>query len=71
MTEKPVTIPQMAEEIGQRPRTIRTWMSERKIPFIRMGHRTVLLYPSKVKAALTKFEVPAATSKSAKGRQIT
>ncbi len=38
-------------------RTLRTWVAQRKIPFLKLGHRTVLFQPSKVFEALERFEV--------------
>jgi hypothetical protein len=37
-------------------------MHQRKIPFIKAGHRTVLFEPEKVRAALVQFEVKAVSS---------
>jgi excisionase family DNA binding protein len=51
----------LSEEIGIPVRTLRTWLHCRKIPFLRVGHRTLLFDPEKVRAALNKFEVQAAT----------
>jgi excisionase family DNA binding protein len=50
---------QLAAELGQSLRTIRSWTQARRIPFLRLGHRTVLFSPEKVRAALEKFEVKA------------
>lgn len=50
----------LSEEIGQPVRTLRTWLQLRKIPFLRVGHRTLLFDPAKVRAALQKFEVKVA-----------
>jgi hypothetical protein len=60
---KLVNIKGMSEEIGQPERTLRTWVHCRKIPFLRVGHRTLLFDPEKVRAALDKFEVQAAGSR--------
>jgi hypothetical protein len=54
---KLVNIKGLSEEIGQPERSLRTWMQSRKIPFLRLGHRTLLFDPEKVRAALNKFEV--------------
>ena len=40
-------------------RQLRVLWHDRKIPGYRIGHRTVLFSPSKVRAALEKFEVKA------------
>jgi len=44
-------------------RAFRTWAQHRKIPFIRVGHRTLLFDPQKVRAALEKLEVHTAGTK--------
>lgn len=49
----------LSDEIGQPVRTLRTWVQGRKIPFLRLGHRTLLFDPEKVREALDKFEVKA------------
>ena len=54
---KLLTITQLSAEIGVKTRTVRSWMQDRKIPFIRTGHRTVLFAPDRVLAALSKFEI--------------
>jgi hypothetical protein len=40
-------------------RTIENWVSQRLIPCLRLGHRTVLFQPHKVYRALEQFEVRA------------
>ena len=50
----------MAGQLGIAVRTLRTWVSNRKVPHHRLGHRTVLFDPPKVWAAVNKFEVKAA-----------
>ena len=52
-----VNIKKLSEELGPPVRTLRTLMHDRKIPFIKAGHRTTLFDPQKVRAALEKFEV--------------
>jgi excisionase family DNA binding protein len=54
---KLVNSKQLAAELGQSHRTIRSWIAARKIPFLKVGHRTMLFSPEKVLAALQKFEV--------------
>jgi hypothetical protein len=54
----------MSRQLGIAERTLRDWAFKRKVPSLRIGHRTVLFNPDKVRAALTKFEVPAATRKA-------
>lgn len=56
---KLLNIKGLSSEIGQAERTIRTWVQRRKIPYLRVGHRTLLFDPEKVRAALEKFEVHA------------
>jgi hypothetical protein len=57
MTSKLVNITKLSKELGPPVRTLRTLMHDRKIPFIKAGHRTTLFDPQKVRAALEKFEV--------------
>lgn len=57
---KLVNYPTMAGQLGIAVRTLRTWVSKRKVPHHRLGHRTVLFDPSKVWAVVNKFEVKAA-----------
>ena len=57
MPKKLLNIAALGEDIGQSERTIRTWVHGRKIPFMRIGHRTLLFDTDKVRAALEKFEV--------------
>jgi excisionase family DNA binding protein len=54
---KLVNSKQLAAELGQSQRTIRSWIAARKIPFLKVGHRTMLFSPEKVLTALQKFEV--------------
>jgi hypothetical protein len=59
---KLVDIQQLSGELGPSVRALRTWVHARKIPFIKVGHRTMLFDPQKVRAALQKFEIqPPAT----------
>jgi hypothetical protein len=44
-------------------RTLRTLMAGRKIPFLKIGHRTILFDPEKVDQALQRFEVKAVADK--------
>jgi hypothetical protein len=44
-------------------RKLRTLWHQRKIPGIVLGRRTLLFSPSKVRAALEKFEVKAVATK--------
>ena len=57
--QKLVSIETLAEAIGIPARTLRTMHHARKIPFVRIGHRTVRYQIARVAAALGKFEVKA------------
>jgi hypothetical protein len=54
-----LNIRQLSAEMGPPVRSIRTWMHQGKIPFIRVGHRTCLFDPDKVREALNRLEVKA------------
>jgi hypothetical protein len=60
-----VTIEGLAKspEIELPVRTLRSLWHQRKIPGIVLGRRTLLFSPSKVRAALEKFEVKAVAAK--------
>lgn len=45
--------------IGIPVRTLRSLWHQRKIPAVRLGHRTLKFDPEKVRAALDRFEVKA------------
>src|SRR5947209_2255727 len=51
-TSKSVTIEVLSQRLGVKVRTIRTWMSSRKIPFLKISYRTVLFNPEEVVKAL-------------------
>ena len=55
-------IEELSTELGPSVRSFRTWMYQRKIPFIKIGHRTVLFEVEKVRAAMANFEVKAVDS---------
>ena len=59
MRKQLVTRKQLSQRSGIAERTIRTLQSQRIIPYIRAGHRTVLFDEDKVMAALDKLEVKA------------
>jgi hypothetical protein len=61
MAEKLLDYDAMARELGITTRTLRTWTAKRKVPALRLGHRTVLFDPPKVWAAVRKFEIKALT----------
>lgn len=44
--ENLISIEKLAEKIGVAPKTIRNWCSLRKIPFIRVGGKTMFLESS-------------------------
>ena len=54
-----VGIEQLEREIGIPIRTIRTLMQARRIPFLRLGRRTLYFDVRKVRDALDRFEVKA------------
>jgi hypothetical protein len=55
--EKLVDYAGLAEEVGIPVRTLRTLAHRRVIPRLILGHRTVLFAPSKVIAALQRYEI--------------
>jgi len=57
---------ELSKENGRPVRQLRTLWAERKIPGLKVGHRTLLFDPAKVEKALQQFEVPAVTAKNAK-----
>jgi len=59
MSEKLVTINELAALSGLPVRTIRSLMARNTIPFLKLGFRTVRFQPSKVEKALAKREVKA------------
>jgi hypothetical protein len=59
-----VNIVALSEHNGVPVRTLRTFMSARKIPFLKCGHRTILFDPDKVDKALQRFEVQEVGSRS-------
>ena len=54
---KLLNIFELAEEKGRPVRQIRGWVEEKKIPFLKLGHRTLLFDPVKVEKALARFEI--------------
>jgi hypothetical protein len=61
--EKLIGYPEMAAQIGIATRTLRYWVSCKKVPHLKFGHKTVKFLPSKVRNALERFEIEAATRK--------
>ena len=52
---------QLAARIGVGVRCLDAIVASGKIPFMKLGHKTLRFYWPKVEAALAKFEVKAAT----------
>ena len=64
---KLVNISGLSEQKGIPVRTLRTLVSCRKIPFLKLGHRMLFFDPDKVDKALERFEVQAVGSRSRRG----
>jgi excisionase family DNA binding protein len=47
-----ITKAELAKDLGVGCRTIESWVAERKIPFVRMGHRTLRFCLDDVRRAL-------------------
>jgi hypothetical protein len=56
---KLVNITGLSEQKGIPVRTLRTLVSSRKIPYLKLGHRLLFFDPDKVDKALERFEVQA------------
>ena len=54
---------ELAEEKGRSVRELRGLVAARKIPFYRLGHRSLRFDLKKVEAALQRFEIPAVNNK--------
>jgi hypothetical protein len=54
-----VGIEQLERELGIPIRTIRSLMQARRIPFLKLGRRTLYFDVTKVRAAIDRFEVKA------------
>ena len=54
---KLLDIKSLSELIGLPQRTIRSMVQNRKIPFLKLGHRTMRFDEDKVRRALDRFEV--------------
>ena len=48
---------ELALAIGVSPRTIDSWMSQRRIPFLRLSARLIKFNLERVKTALARYEV--------------
>jgi hypothetical protein len=57
--QKFITKPTLAKRYAVCVRTIEHWITERRIPVIRLGKRAVRFDPLKCDAALARFEVHA------------
>lgn len=64
---KLVSIGGLSENKGIPVRTLRSLMAARKIPFFKLGHRTLLFDPDKVHKALQRFEVHEIGSRTRQG----
>ena len=60
---KLVKIEKISEQTGIPVRTLRSFVSARKIPYLKCGHRTLLFDLSKVEGALQRFEIEAVGSR--------
>jgi excisionase family DNA binding protein len=54
---KLIDIKELSGEIGESERTLRNWVHDKKIPFLKIGHRTMRFELDAVRKALSKFEV--------------
>jgi hypothetical protein len=55
---------ELSEALGRPLRQIRGLVQSRKIPFYKVGYRSLLFDPVKVEKALNAFEIPAVNAKS-------
>jgi ABC-type cobalamin/Fe3+-siderophores transport system ATPase subunit len=60
---KLLNIFQIAEKKGRSVREIRTLVQTGKIPYLRVGHRTIWFDEQKVDQALKRFEIKAVDAK--------
>jgi hypothetical protein len=51
---------QLSEATTRPVRQLRSFVAAKKIPYLKLGHRTMLFDPAKVEKALLRFEVKAA-----------
>jgi len=58
-----VDIEKLSQETGFPVRTLRSFVAGKKIPFLKLGHRTVRFDVSRVEATLQRFEIPAIKAK--------
>jgi len=62
-----VNILSLSQYVGVPVRTLRTFMAARKIPYLKIGHRTVLFDPEKVGEALRRFGIRAVGDNEPRG----
>ena len=66
-----LNIKALSREYELPPRKLRTLYQTGKIPYFKIGHRTVLFDPEKVMAALELFEIKSVSgTERPKGRRI-
>jgi hypothetical protein len=53
----------LAEALGSKLSTVRTWRTKGLIPFIKTGHKSIMYQLPAVLAALEKMEQPAKSKK--------
>ena len=58
-----VDIEELSRETGFPVRTLRSFVQAKKIPVIKLGHRTMRFNSPKVIKALMGFEIPAVNAK--------
>jgi len=63
LMRKLISIKKLSDETEIPVRTLRSFVTGRKIPFLKCGHRTILFDRQKVEAALEAFEVEAVGAK--------
>jgi hypothetical protein len=54
---------ELSKAQGRPVRQLRSFVQHRKIPYLKVGHRTLLFDPAKVEKALQRFEIPAVGTK--------
>jgi hypothetical protein len=54
---------ELSKANGRPVRQLRTFVADKKIPYLKIGHRTLLFDPEKVEKALQCFEIPAVNAK--------
>jgi len=54
---------ELSKAKGRPVRQLRTFVQAKKIPYLKVGHRTLLFDSEKVEKALQRFEIPAIDAK--------